>query len=414
MLTELESWQCERASDVTRVGRSLTQDWQHHNRHCAQSLQSFTFLAISEERCAYGRSADPPCVIAEKSVERFYVAGALNHSSRVRRADSPTGCSELRRLLAALAKQGPRPSSLGWFLKPNANLEGDSIVQTSKPVAEELQSDLSKALADLALDREQIATALANFDNAPDAAECHPNYVAYQCGGVLTGRKFAAAHVPAWIGFNALPIEQAFERITEQSTASCGCILSSIRKVCESEPELETAGLNWCGEHGLLRNGKLKPFWLKNPKLGLGQPAKTYGLKPGQAEAFRGVFELSPAEMLDAFSFAARSGGDRSFGSVLPAVIAQDCGHLQKLGAAALHADAEQRYRDLQRSFAAHEAETSNTSWRSKPPRSRQGHLAVTTASAKCVAVPSARTRGEAAEWLDQHGANLRFNGDKS
>ncbi|WP_419826440.1 hypothetical protein [Sphingomonas sp.] len=48
-------------------------------------------------------------------------------------------------------------------------------------------------------------------------------------------------------------------------------------------------------------------------------------------------------------------------------------------------------------------------SGRWKPPLSHQGHLAVTTARALNITLPAARTRGHAANWLDDHDANLRF-----
>ncbi len=172
---------------------------------------------------------------------------------------------------------------------------------------------------------------------------------------------------------------------------------------------LEVIGLAWCDQAGLLKRGAINGLWIKRPKLGLGQPAKAAGLGPEQAAAHRGLYALSIATLARGFETAAVNQTDHRFGAMLSAVIEAGGSRLARIGAKALHRDAEARYRDDCRSFAAHQAGTPNRNWRGKPPLSRQGHLAVTTARAKDIAMPTERTRGHAASWLDSHGANIRF-----
>lgn len=56
---------------------------------------------------------------------------------------------------------------------------------------------------------------------------------------------------------------------------------------------LEVIGLAWYDQAGLLKRGAINGFWIKRPKLGLGQPAMAAGLEPEQAAAHRGLYALN-------------------------------------------------------------------------------------------------------------------------
>ena len=276
-----------------------------------------------------------------------------------------------------------------------------------------LLAAIEEEFANLDLARSQAQARFAELGEALKMVDHHPNYTAYVHGGLLADKGFGADHVLALAGFAALPWREAIDRIETIGDAP-QCLLTRIRVICEQDASLEQVGLAWSEGAGLLRKGKVPALWTKRPKLGLGQPAKAFGLTPQDAAAHRCPDALEGAVMAQAFATIAGGRDDASFGALIPAVIAQGGHHLHDLGAAALHADAEARYREDGRRFVAHQAATSDRRWRDKPPRSRQGHLAVSTARKKGIDLPSERKRGDAATWLEGHDANLRFNGDKT
>lgn len=250
------------------------------------------------------------------------------------------------------------------------------MMSDTPPDDASLLATIEEECARLDLTRSQAHARFAELGEVLKSVEHHPNYVAYQHGGLFAGKDFGADHVLAHAGFAALPWREAIDRIENIGDAS-HCSLTRIRLICESDAALERIGLAWCTELDLLRKGKVDALWMKRPKLGLGQPAKAAGLMPEDAAAHRGIYVLEGAAVAQAFASAAGRQDDTSFGALLPAVIAQGGHHLHVLGAAALHTDAEARYREDGRRFAAHQAATTERGWRGKPPRSRQGHLAV-------------------------------------
>ncbi|MES2095297.1 MAG: hypothetical protein V4459_00915 [Pseudomonadota bacterium] len=237
----------------------------------------------------------------------------------------------------------------------------------------------------------------------------HPNYAAYCHGGVAAVRAMGAAHIFAHIGFYLLPYRDAIDRLAAaREAADDDCLIVALRETCESDALLQVAGFAWADEQGLLKRGTIDPFWLKRPLLGLGQPAKAHGLAPQHAPAHRGLYTLPPAELLERFEGVATSSHD-NFGDLLHAVIDAGGPELATLGREATERDAAERYEADCAGFAAHQRANGDRHWRWKPPFSRQGHLAVTTASVRGVDMPAERTRGHAATWLDDHGANPRF-----
>lgn len=261
------------------------------------------------------------------------------------------------------------------------------------------------------LNAEKAAAAMAFEErgHALKAVADHPNAAAYAHGGVLSTKGCAAQHVLPFIGFADLPWRIALTRIADMAEGG-DCVLTRIRIICEQDAALEEAGVRWCRDKRILRNGEPPKLWFTRPKLGLGQPAKANGLKREDVPAHRGIYALGIDEMIHAFSTASSGQHDLTFGAMLPAVTTQGGEQLHEIGVAAVHADAEARYLERKRSFAARQAATPDRDWRSKPPTSRQGHLAITTARKLDVDLPSARHRGDAADWLDDHGANLRFD----
>lgn len=240
----------------------------------------------------------------------------------------------------------------------------------------------------------------------------HPNYAAYCHAGVIAVRGMGLPHILAHAGFYQLPYPDAIDRLAEaRDQTDDDCLIVALRTVCESDPLLEIAGLAWCEKQDLLKRGALDPYWLRQPLLGLGQPAKAAGLAPHHAAAHRALYTFSPLELACRFA-AASASADDTFGDLLFDVIEAGGAELAELGKTAVERDAAERYEADCASFAAHQRASGDRRWRWKPALSRQGHLAVTTARVREVGMPAERTRGHAANWLDDHGANPRFRED--
>ncbi len=277
-----------------------------------------------------------------------------------------------------------------------------------------LVAAVERELADARDARETPLVQTAVLDAEQAALGYHPNYTAYVHGGMLAERGFDSQHILSVLGFHTLDWRDAIARLAASGSPDDGemDLLGRLHRVCASDPMLEIVGERLLLDMGLLKQGRVDPFWLKRPKLGLGQATKAFGLAPGHADGHRGLYDLTAAALRGLFDNAATGQPDRRFGAVLLPVIIVGGAPLAETGAAAFHRDAETRYRDDCRRFAEHQRRDPSRRWRWKPALSRQGHLAVTTARQTDVAVPAGRTRGHAANWLADHDANLRFNGE--
>lgn len=241
----------------------------------------------------------------------------------------------------------------------------------------------------------------------------HPNTIAYRHGGLLAAHGGTAAHILSHAGFYRLEWRTAIKRLSDARSRDNGdCLLSALLSICETDPMLEVAGLAWLDDEGLLKRGVINPFWINRPKLGLGQPAKQHGLTVEDANAHRGLYTLSPFDLHRRFG-AVSSSDDAKFGDMLPLVIAAGGAALAEIGARAIERDAAQRYWADCARFAAHQRANGDRRWRWKPPLSNQGHHAITIANLNGTPLPTARTRGHAANWLSENGANPRFTKDR-
>lgn len=271
-----------------------------------------------------------------------------------------------------------------------------------------LSAHMTRVLESAHAEREDAAASLA----APTAKTAHhPNHAAYTAGGLLVPFDFGAAQILPLIGLAHVPADVVCAMLA--ATDQRGEHLPvRFKALCIADAALEQQGFAICRDLGLLKRGRIDGFWMKRPKFGLGQWATLSGFTVEQAAAMRGIFTWTGATIGALLARSAHSHLDAPFGAALVHLAATDDGRLARRGAMALHQTARDRYFARRASFEAYAAATGDTGWREKPPRSRQGHLAATTARVKNLPLPAERRRGDAADWLESHGANVRFVGE--
>lgn len=262
--------------------------------------------------------------------------------------------------------------------------------------------------ADLASARAQRNELNALLEAAPASNPNHPSHAAYAFGGLVIPFGFGAVHILGLIGLLHARAGRVATLCADVERPEL-LVPICLHALCEQDPAFESDGFDICRDQGLLKRGRVDGFWLKRPKLGLGQAARLLGFQAAHAQAMRGVFTWSGATIGALLARSAHAYLDAPFGAALIHLAATDDGRLGRRGAMALHEAARDRYFARRAGFEAYSAATADTGWREKPPRSRQGHLAVTTARAKGMALPAVRRRGAAADWLERNGANVRF-----
>ncbi len=289
---------------------------------------------------------------------------------------------------------------------------------TTPPTSDEdLVTAINQLIADATAVRQTAIDAVSGLDTELADLGHHPHYPAYIMGGMLIERGFGAGHILSVLGVHALDWRELINRLADapvDADDDTADLLLRLRASCDADPMLEIAGERLAADLDLLKRGRIDPFWLRRPKFGLGQAALAFGLEPPHANGHRGLYTLPLTVLRRGFENAAVNQGDQRFGAMLVPVIAAGGDRLAKIGAAAFHRDVEARYHDDCAQFAAHQRANPDRRWRWKPPLSRQGHLAITTAQTLDVGLPTARTRGHAANWLGDHDANLRFPGKGS
>ncbi|WP_174291067.1 hypothetical protein [Sphingomonas bacterium] len=287
------------------------------------------------------------------------------------------------------------------------------MTDRTPPASDEaLVETIDGMIADAVAVHRTAVDTIAALDAEQAALGQHPHYPAYIAGGMLFERGFGAGHIFAVLGAHTLDWREVIARLANMPVDDADDVadlLPRLRTLCDADPMLEVTGEAMVDELDLLKQGRIDPFWLKRPKFGLGQAALAFGLAPHHGSGHRGLHALPLAVLRRGFESAAVNQRDQRFGSLLVPVIEAGGERLARIGAAAFHRDAEARYCDDCNRFVAHQRANPDRRWRWKPPLSRQGHLAVTTAQALEVGLPAACTRGHAANWLGNHDANLRF-----
>lgn len=260
-----------------------------------------------------------------------------------------------------------------------------------------LQAEIDEELAALGRARAIAVAEIARLTAEQATLGCHPNHICYLYGGTYASRGMTAVNILPLTGFYRLPVGEALDRLTSVVTSDGqgDDLLAAVRTVCMSDYGLERAGFDWLTDQGLTNGKTVDRYWITKPKLGLGQPARLHGLTRKQHHGHRGLYALTLDDLRDRFGRAGDGAQGRTYGELMPSII-----------------DARARYDEDGRRFAAHQRATDRRDWRGKPPLRAQGFLALRTAAARDLGMPASRTRGDAADWLDGNGANVRFRED--
>jgi hypothetical protein len=245
-------------------------------------------------------------------------------------------------------------------------------------------------------------------------AEFHPHYHRFLIGGTGAAAGQTVAHIVPMIGALASPTARVIEQLKTGIGSGDGGLarLTDLTKLLDANAFFATAGMAVLARKGLLDEGEVPTDWLDRTKLGLGQGPCFHGLRARHNAGYVGLWSL------DRDAFVARFAGSaaatvRTFGDAVCALVDGDPGDLAELGARVLHARAAATYHADCACFVAWQLEHPDAlAWRDRPPVSAQGHLARTTAEQLDIAMSNTGTRGDAAAWLDDHDANLRFRKD--
>jgi len=145
----------------------------------------------------------------------------------------------------------------------------------------------------------------------------------------------------------------------------------------------------------------------------LGADLVNHGLSGYDADAISGIWHLSAAAMITFLTDADKEcGGGECVGKLLKRIIDRHRNDLSPMGAeAAWH----RRWRGYHQDVARWKAQpdvVKTGRWRQRPMTLGQRALVQITAVQLGITLPEGLTRGTAANWLDQHGANLSYRQD--
>lgn len=270
-----------------------------------------------------------------------------------------------------------------------------------------LDDELAQALVNSAA----LEALLAASEGDQAMVGCHPNHHKFALGGVLAGAGLGVADIALVHWWLARPWTEALSLVRDDGSVQQPAYLlrrlSQLSLLC---PNISGQGMEYLHDHDLLVDGRLPENWLREGgKFGLGLPLAEAGLRAEDRHAFAGLWTIGFEALADLMSAIAASGQDRLVDLLRPLLDA----HYDRLaarGRQSTYLRARARYHADCESFAAFDAQDELKRWRGLPPTSRQGFLAAATARALSLHQPDFFTRGEAADWLRRHGANLRFS----
>lgn len=144
----------------------------------------------------------------------------------------------------------------------------------------------------------------------------------------------------------------------------------------------------------------------------LGAEVLDAGVPSSDVDAWRGLLSCSPA-LLDRLARKAGLGG-RPLLTILADLIAIYRDALTRRGQRVLHRRRRDRYLADCASWAATPDAVKQGSWRSKRMTKGQRYEIIRTCQRLGIDPPGPIKRGDAAVWLESHGANLNYRGKEN
>lgn len=142
-------------------------------------------------------------------------------------------------------------------------------------------------------------------------------------------------------------------------------------------------------------------------KFTVGGALYAFGFRRQDADALTGILSMSVSEVIALFTARADSA---TFAHALQAVFALRGPSLKDRGRAVALGRRWVAYREELASWREVESDIrARGSWREKSMSEGQRHLVRVTAVLLDLPIPVEMNRGEAADWLDRHGANLSY-----
>ena len=138
------------------------------------------------------------------------------------------------------------------------------------------------------------------------------------------------------------------------------------------------------------------------------------GVPASDVDAWRGLLSCSPALLDRLARGAGLHGGGKPLLIMLPDLIAIYREALTRRGLRALHRRRRDRYLADCASWAATPDSVKQGAWRSKRMTKGQRYEIIRTCQRLCIDPPGPLTRGNAADWLEAHGANLNYRGEEN
>lgn len=145
----------------------------------------------------------------------------------------------------------------------------------------------------------------------------------------------------------------------------------------------------------------------------LGADLVNHGLSGYDADAISGIWHLSAAAMIAFLTDADKEcDGGECVGKLLKRIIDRHSDDLSLMGAEAAWNRRWWGYHQDVARWKAQPDVVKTGRWRQRPMTYAQRALVQTTAVQLGITLPEGLNRGTAADWLDQHGANLSYRQD--
>ena len=242
-----------------------------------------------------------------------------------------------------------------------------------------------------------------------DPAVGHPNRSRFALGGVVMAVGMNGDHVLGLAGLLAAPFADACRWL---AVAQDALGERYAWRVARYAIERHQAACDEIGRRMVAARQDMTPRGRASDgpdavKYALGVPLYGYGLRYTHAAALPGLGTLGMPAMIE--RLASVPGRHRTLGGRLLLALEPGFAELDRRGRRSAFNRGAVAYADRCETFATREAVSEDCSWRAAPVTRRQRWTMVDTAIVLGIALPTCRTCGEAADWLEANGAILKY-----